>query len=405
MKTEEQFPTNLIERNTYINRIKPFIGKQIIKALTGQRRVGKSYLLFQLIAHIKKTEENPSIIYINLEDLDFAHLLTAKDLNDYILERISSNGKTYVFIDEIQEIEDFEKALRSLVLKENIDLYCTGSNANLLSGELATVLSGRFIEIKIYSLSYSEFLTFHKQKDNEKTLDTYIRWGGLPYLIQLPKNEAVIFEYLKNIYTTIIYRDIVQRFSVRNLRFLEQLVRFLADNTGSLFSAKKISDFLKSQRINIAPNQVQIYLQHLENAFIVHKVERYDIVGKRLFEIGEKYYFENLGIRNAIWGYRIEDRAKIIENVVYNHLTYKGYSVNVGIISTGEIDFVCEKEGEKLYIQVALTLNEAQTINREFGNLLKIKDNYPKIVVTLDDFKGNTFEGVQHQTLRSFLLS
>jgi predicted AAA+ superfamily ATPase len=162
---------------------------------------------------------------------------------------------------------------------------------------------------------------------------------------------------------------------------------------------------LKSQRINIAPNQVQIYLQHLENAFIVHKVERYDIVGKRLFEIGEKYYFENLGIRNAIWGYRIEDRAKIIENVVYNHLKYKGYSVNVGIISTGEIDFVCEKEGEKLYIQVALTLNEAQTIDREFGNLLKIKDNYPKIVVTLDDFKGNTFEGVQHQTLRSFLLS
>jgi predicted AAA+ superfamily ATPase len=403
MSTFKNFPQNLVARDSYINRVKPFIGKQIIKALTGQRRVGKSYLLFQLIEFIQKEDSEATILYINLEDLAFSHLQTAIELNEYVLSNQSTTGKTYVFIDEIQEIQDFEKALRSLVLKENLDIYCTGSNANLLSGELATVLSGRFIEITVYSLSYPEFLIFHKLKDTTKSLEMYMKWGGLPYLIHLPKADEVVFEYLKNIYTTIIYRDIIQRFSVRNIRFLEQLVLFLADNTGSLFSAKKISDFLKSQKINMAPNQVQTYLHHLENAFIIHKVERYDIVGKRVFEIGEKYYFENLGIRNSIWGYRIEDRAKIVENIVYNHLVYKGYKVKVGVIPNGEIDFVCEKEGEKIYVQVALTLNEKQTIEREFGNLMKIKDNYPKMVITLDDFSGNTYEGILHQTLREFL--
>jgi len=403
MSTFKNFPQNLVTRDSYINRVKPFIGKQIIKALTGQRRVGKSYLLFQLIEFIQKEDSEATILYINLEDLAFSHLQTAIELNDYVLSNQSTTGKTYVFIDEIQEIQDFEKALRSLVLKENVDIYCTGSNANLLSGELATVLSGRFIEITVYSLSYPEFLIFHKLKDTTKSLEMYMKWGGLPYLIHLPKADEVVFEYLKNIYTTIIYRDIIQRFAVRNIRFLEQLVLFLADNSGSLFSAKKISDFLKSQKTNMAPNQVQTYLHHLENAFIIHKVERYDIVGKRVFEIGEKYYFENLGIRNSIWGYRIEDRAKIVENIVYNHLVYKGYKVKVGVIPNGEIDFVCEKEGEKIYVQVALTLNEKQTIEREFGNLMKIKDNYPKMVITLDDFQGNTYEGILHQTLREFL--
>lgn len=403
MTTINQIPSGLVTRDAYINRVKPFIGKQIIKALTGQRRVGKSYLLFQLIEFIQLEDKNAKVLYINLEDLAFSHIQNALELSEYVLSNQSELGKTYVFIDEIQEVQGFEKALRSLVLKENLDIYCTGSNANLLSGELATILSGRFIEITVYSLSYPEFLIFHKIKDSKKSLEMYMKWGGLPYLIHLPKQDEIVFEYLKNIYTTIIYRDIVQRYALRNVRFLEQLIRFLADNTGSLFSAKKISDFLKSQRINIAPNQVQVYLHHLENAFIIHRVERYDIVGKRIFEIGEKYYFENLGIRNAIWGYRLEDRAKIVENVVYNHLVFKGYKVNVGVIQSGEIDFVCEREGEKLYVQVALTLNEEQTIEREFGNLLKIKDNYPKMVVTLDEFTGNTYEGVQHLTLQHFL--
>jgi len=398
-----QMPTNVVRRDFYINRVKPFIGKQIIKALTGQRRVGKSYLLFQLIEYIKQEDASATILYINMEDLAFSTIQNAIDLSNYVLSNQSADGKTYVFIDEIQEVESFEKALRSLVLYQNLDIYCTGSNANLLSGELASILSGRFIEITVYSLSYPEFLIFHKVKDTSESLEMYLKWGGLPYLMHLPKRDEIVYEYLKNIYSTIIYRDIVQRFALRNVRFLEQLILFLADNTGSLFSAKKISDFLKSQRINIAPNQVQVYLSHLESAFIIHRVERFDIVGKRIFEVGEKYYFENLGIRNAIWGYRLEDRAKLVENSVYNHLLFKGYKVNVGVIPIGEIDFVCERKGEKLYVQVALTLNEEQTIEREFGNLLKIKDNYPKIVVTLDEFFGNSYHGIQHLTLQQFL--
>lgn len=404
MKTINNFPTSLVFRDTYVNRVKPFIGKQLIKAFTGQRRVGKSYMLFQLMDYIQKTIEDASIVYINLEDLAFSNIRTATELNDYVLQNQAETGKTFLFIDEIQEIKDFEKALRSLVLIDTLDIYCTGSNADLLSGELASVLSGRFIEVTVYSLSYSEFLIFHQLNNSTKSLEMYLKWGGLPYLIHLPKKDEVVFEYLKNIYTTIIYKDILMRYSLRNIRFLELLVQFLADNTSSLFSAKKISDFLKSQQINIAPNQVQVYIHHLVNAFIIHQVVRYDIVGKRVFEIGEKYYFENLGIRNAIWGYRIEDRAKIIENAVYNQLIYKGYKVKVGVLPVGEIDFVCEKEGEKLYIQVALTLNEPQTIEREFGNLLRIKDNYPKLVVTLDEFIGNTYEGIQHKTLKEFLL-
>lgn len=379
--------------------------KNLIKVLTGQRRVGKSYLLFQIMQEISLQTENACILYINKEDLAFSEIETYLDLNAYVQEHQSTTGKTYVFIDEIQDIAEFEKALRSLVLDEQLDIYCTGSNSNLLSGELASFLSGRFIEINIHSLSFTEFLSFHKLPTKPESLEKYMKYGGLPYLIHLPQNEQVIFEYLKNIYTTILYRDIVQRYSIRNATFLEQLVLFLADNTGSLFSAKKISDFLKSQRVHVAPNQVQIYTEYLTNSFIIDKVKRYDIKGKQVFEIGEKYYFENLGIRNGIWGYRPNDRGKIIENIVYNHLKFNEYNVDVGIIHPYEIDFVGEKNGEKIYIQVALSLNDEKTVAREFGNLLKIKDNYPKMVITLDDFTGNSMDGIQHQSLFQFLLT
>lgn len=314
-----------------------------------------------------------------------------------------ANQKNYVLIDEIQDIIDFQTALRSLLLINDLDIYCTGSNANLLSGDIAGFLSGRYIEIILYSLSYPEFIGFHNFKDSSATLEKYLKYGGLPYLKHLPLVDDVVFEYLKNIYATIIYRDIVNRYGVRNVLFLEQLVLFLASQTGSFFSAKKISDFLKSQRINIAPNQVQTYIHHLTSAFIIHKVKRFDLIGKRLFEIGDKYYFENLGIRNALWGYRIEDRGKIIENVVYNHLLYQGYTVKVGTIGDLEIDFVAEKQGEIKYVQVALSINEEKTIEREFGNLKKIKDNYPKLVVTLDEYQGNTHEGIIAINLRQFL--
>lgn len=397
------FSKNIIPRPYYLDKIKPFIGKNIIKVLTGQRRVGKSYLLLQVMEIIKKDDPTAHILYINKEDLAFSFLLSEEDLHTYVLENLKEQQTNYVFIDEIQEVKNFEKTLRSLQLRDNIDLYCTGSNANLLSGELSSLLSGRYMEITVYSLSFPEFLIFHKLEKNEESLGKYMKYGGLPYLIHLPLEEATAFEYLKNIYSTIVYRDIINRYEIRNTKFLEQLVRFLCSNTGSLFSAKKISDFLKSQRINMSPNQVQNYISYLASAFLIHRVERYDMVGKRIFGFGEKYYFENLGIRNGIWGYRVEDEGKIMENMVYNHLLYEGFEVKTGNMDNKEIDFVAQKNNEKLYLQVALTIREKKTLEREFGNLLKIDDNYPKKVITLEGFSGNTYKGIENIKLIDFL--
>jgi len=398
-------PATIVKREDYLKRVLPFIDKNLIKVFTGQRRVGKSYLLFQIMDYLLERDPQAAIVYINKEDIAFSAIQTAQDLHDYVLQQKSNTTKTYVFIDEIQDIENFETALRSLLLHEDLDLYCTGSNAKLLSGDIAGYLSGRAIEMVVYSLSYTEFLVFHSLKDTDKTLEMYFKYGGLPYLKNLVLEEAVVFEYLKNIYNTIVYRDIINRFPIRNVLFLEQLVLFLASNIGSLFSAKKISDFLKSQHINMASNQVQTYSDYLVNAFLIHRVSRYDLIGKRIFETGEKYYFENLGIRNALWGYRLEDRAKIMENVVYNHLLFRGYQVQVGNLGPLEIDFVAQRTGERLYVQVALSINEPQTMEREFGNLKKINDNFPKVVVTLDGFQGNTHEGILTIDLRSFLLN
>lgn len=398
-------PLHVIPRMNYLNKVKPFVNQSIIKVFTGQRRVGKSYLLYQLMDYLKSSQSNPFILYINKEDLAFSTINTALDLVNYVNEHACTTGTTYLFIDEIQDIEDFSSALRSLLLNEKLDIYCTGSNATLLSSDIAGHLSGRFIEINVHSLSYFEFLAFHHATDSDETMEQFIKYGGLPYLRNLPLQDDVVFEYLKNIYNTIVYRDIINRYAVRNVVFLERLVQFLCSTTGSLFSNKKISDFLKSQKINMPPNQVQLYVNYLASAFLIHKVGRYDIIGKRLFEVGDKYYFENLGIRNALWGYRIEDRGKVIENVVYNELLFKGYQVKVGVIGAHEIDFIATKDFEKWYIQVALTINEEKTLTREFGNLLKIQDNYRKTLVTLTPYSGPTYEGIEVLDLRAFCLN
>jgi len=398
-------PQDIHIRSHYLEKVRPFMDQRMIKVITGQRRVGKSYLLFQLINFIRDKKGGLHFLYINKEDLAFSFIKNAADLNEYVLANKAKHATTYVFIDEIQDIADFGTALRSLLLHDDIDLYCTGSNANLLSGDIAGHLSGRYVEVEVYSLAYAEFLSFHHLEDNDHSLDKFMKYGGLPYLRHLELKDEVVFEYLKNIYNSIVYRDIINRYAVRNTPFLEQLVVFLAAHTGSIFSAKKISDFLKSQRIKMAPNQVQTYIQHLVNAFLIHKVARYDLVGKRVFEIGEKYYFENLGIRHGIWGYRLEDRGKIMENVVYNHLLFKGHKVQVGIQGNKEVDFIAEKGGEKMYVQVALSILEPDTMNREFGNLMNIPDNYPKKVVSMQAFSGNTVEGIETQDLRSFLMT
>lgn len=399
-----KIPQNINYRHYYLDKVKPFLGQNILKVFTGQRRVGKSYFLFQLIDLLQK-DNTVKVLYINKEDLAFSFIKNEEDLHQYVIEKKSTTQKTYVFIDEIQDIQNFEVALRSLLLYQDLDIYITGSNANLLSGDIAGHLSGRYVEIVIYSLSYVEFLDFHSLTSSAESIEKYMKYGGLPYLKHLPLEDSIVFEYLKNIYNTIVYRDIINRYNIRNIPFLEQLVMFLAGNIGSIFSAKKISDFLKSQRINMPANQVQVYSHYLNNAFLVHKVPRFDMLGKRIFEIGEKYYFENIGIRNGISGYRIEDRGKIIENIVYNHLLFKGYAVFVGILKTNEIDFIAQKNGEKLYFQVDLTINDSKTMERKFGNLKSIEDNYQKTVITLDSFSGQTHEGIKNISLEEFLLT
>lgn len=394
-----------INRPLYIERIKPFMGKSLIKVLVGQRRVGKSCLLMQLKDLIKAQEPNTQIIYINKEQNEFSFIKNSDDLFNYLKENIKGIGKVALFIDEVQDIESFEVTLRDLASRKNYDIYCTGSNANLLSGELATFLSGRYIEIKVFGLSYAEFLSFNKKADAAETFHEYIKLGGLPYLINLNNEMQVVYEYLTSIYNTILLKDVVGRFNIRNVRFLESLVEFLSDNLGSIVSSKRISDYLKSQKINVSTQVVIDYLGYLETSFLIFKVKRTGIEGKKLFEIGEKYFFEDIGIRNSIVGYKATDIHKILENIVYLHLRMAGYSVSVGVEGQKEIDFIAQKEGDKIYVQVAYLLTNQETINREFGNLLEIPDNFPKYVVTMDELsETSSYKGIIRMHIKDFCL-
>lgn len=397
--------TEYIERPLYIDRLKPFIGKSLIKVLIGQRRVGKSFLLMQVRDLIKKQSPDTQIIYINKEQHEFSKIKNSDDLFLYLKENVKENGKVALFIDEIQDIESFEITLRDLVTRGNYDIYCTGSNANLLSSELATFLSGRYIEIKVFGLSYTEFLVFYNLQDSVATFQNYLKFGGLPYLINLNTEIQVAYEYLTSIYNTILLKDVVTRFKVRNVKFLENLIAFLADNIGSMVSSKKISEYLKSQKINISTQVVIDYLGYLETSFLIFKVKRTGIEGKKVFEIGEKYFFEDIGIRNAIVGYKTSDIHKILENVVYLHLRMAGYSVTVGQEGNKEIDFIAQKSGEKIYVQVAYMLTNEGTINREYENLLEISDNFPKYVVTMDELTEiSTYKGINRMHIKDFCL-
>ncbi len=399
-----KFPKNLIERNHYIKRIEPYMRHNVVKVLTGQRRVGKSYILYQLIHLVMEQNPEANIIYLNMEDFENISLKNAGSLYARIKSLLHDNEMNYIFLDEIQDVDHWEDVVRSLSTDDDNDIYITGSNSKMLSSELSTYLSGRYVEFPIYSLSYTEFLQFHHRKDSDESLRLYERYGGLPYLMNLQLDDDTVNEYLSSIYSTIVFRDIVERYKLRNVDFLERLIEYLAENIGNLFSAKKVSDFLKSQQVKISVSQIQNYLQYLANAFLIHRVERYDLVGKRMFEIGEKDYFENLGLRNNIIGYRINDEGKLLENLVYNHLLFLGYQAKVGFLQQKEIDFVAERNHERLYVQVSLRLDNEATIEREFGNLLSIQDNYPKIVVTRDAFQGNTYQGIRQMSIRELLM-
>jgi uncharacterized protein len=402
IRTFSEYKKPYIKRQQLIKRVSPFIGKDIIKIFTGQRRVGKSYMLFQTGDLILEQFPQANIIYINMELAEFGFIHNNTDLIAYVETKITGN-RDCLFIDEIQDIEQFEKALRSMLARGGIDIYCTGSNAELLSGDIAGYLSGRSLEIEVYSLTYPEFLSFHKLNESRETFLKYLRFGGLPYLIHLSLEDHIIFDYLRNIYATILYKDVVNRYKVRNTHFLEQLVKFLADNTGQLFSAKRISEYLKSQRVNISVQVVLNYLNFLTKSYMIFQVGRSDIRGRKIFETGEKYYFENVGLRNAVIGFRQSDISQILENIVFMHLIAKGYKVTVGNLDEFEIDFVAEKHDEKKYFQVTYLMTDEKTTLRESGNLLKIKDNYPKYIISMDELPASNIKGIMQMNIREFL--
>ncbi len=394
----------IITRPIYLDRLIPYVGKNLIKVLTGQRRVGKSYILKSVAQHIRAINKDANIITIDLEDFAFSHIRDAKTLHDEITTHIKEGQKNYIFIDEVQEVAEFDKVIRSLNLNPANDIYITGSNSKMLSSEIASKLAGRRIEMQVHPLSYPEFLGFQKIEDSDTSLMEYLRFGGLPYLVNLPQRNTWR-EYISGITDAVVYRDIVSRHSLRNNDFLQRLLLFLADNIGQIFTAKKIADYLKSQRISSTVSSVLTYAQYVEEAFIVNRSRRWDIEGKRFFEIGEKFFFEDLGIRNSIVGFRPHDISGLMENAVYNHLRIQGYDVKTGVLTGGkEIDFIAEKDGERKYVQVAMTVADKDTAEREYGNLTTISDNYEKIVVTYRDSFPNTFKGIKTMTLREFLL-
>jgi predicted AAA+ superfamily ATPase len=396
-----------IPRPDYIERILPFIGKGLIKVLTGQRRVGKSYILYQLMDEIAKRYPEIEIIYINKELHEFRHLHNGEDLYHYAAAAKKSGHTNALFIDEIQELKGFETALRSLLAEGGWDIYCTGSNAELLSGELATLLAGRHVEIQIHPLSYREFLRFHGLESSRESLGLYLRFGGLPYLSATGLSETVAFEYLENVRASILLRDVVAREKIRNIDFLETLIEYLADNIGNLFSANNISKYLKSQHVSMPVPTILSYLSALQRAFIVRKTRRTDLKGMKLFEVGEKYYFEDLGLRNAAKGRTSPlEHSKLLENAVFLHLVERGFDVTVGWLDGLEIDFVAEKAGRRLYVQAAYLIVDEATAAREFGNLERIEDNYPKYVVSMDETIGKAeIKGIRQMNIRDFLLA
>lgn len=396
----------IISRPNYIDHVLRFLDKGMIIALTGQRRVGKSYILRQLYQILKDSIPDSNVIYINKEKKQFADIKTDEDLSAYVDRNYLKEAKNYLLIDEVQDIDGFENTLRSLNSDEECQIIVTGSNAKMMSSELSTYLGGRYIDIHVQSLSYREFLEFHKLEDNSESLDKYLSFGGLPHLFRLGlENTDMVWEYIQNIYNTIVLKDVVQRENLRNITLFENLMAFISDNTGQLVSATSLSKYLKSQKVELTPLSAINYLRAASNAYIINKVPRYDIHGKKLLETNDKYYFEDLGLRNLLVGSnRTRDIEKVMENTVYLHLKSLGYKLTVGLLPNGEIDFVAEKNGKTVYFQVAYLIADDKTIEREFGNLLKIQDNYPKYVVSMDSIHGAAnYDGITHLSLRTFL--
>ena len=398
---------DVISRSEYIQRIEHYLGKQTIVVLTGQRRVGKSFVLKDLAQ--RKQLEGGNVIYIDKENKLFDTITNSHELNQYIDAHLVSDTTNYILIDEVQEIKDFEKSVRAYRVEPNCEIIITGSNAELFSADLANRLGGRHHSIYIQSLTYQEFLTFHQLTDSDDSLRLYIEAGGLPGLknYDISDNREVA-DYQKDVFNTVLLKDVILRHKVRNVPFLERLCQFAADNTGKLLSANSISKFVKSKGESATTDLIIRYIGYLTECYVLRQVKRFDIRGKKILENNAKYYFEDHGIRNIVAGTRRDqDIEKVIENIIYQHLVHLGYEVTVGQLLAGEVDFVCTNTAkERMYIQAAYLLSNQDTIQREYGSLRDIKDNYPKYIISMTPLvKRNNDEGIIHLSLREFLIN
>ena len=394
----------LVSRPNYYSKVEKLLGKGILIVLTGQRRVGKSYVMKELVQ--RKQTEDANVIYIDKEKTAFDFIANYKDLVAYIDEQRKPNKHTYILIDEVQEIEEFERGLRNYYDSPEIDIIVTGSNSDTLSSDLATLLSGRYVEIFIQGLSYEEFLIFHQLEDNDDALRKYINYGGLPGLRPMGlEDPEVVRQYLQGVHNTILVKDIVRRKKVRNVPFLENLIKYVGDNIGKPLSATNIQNYMTSNKNEVSKNLILKYLKATTEAFLVHNVTRYNLRGKKLLESNTKYYFGDVGLRNfVVGGRRADDIEKIVENLVYQHLIRLGYKVNVGQMYATEIDFVGTKGDDTIYVQASYLITEESTFEREFGNLQKINDNYPKYVISMTPFLDSSkYEGIIHLPLAKFL--
>ncbi|EKA94493.1 ATP-binding protein [Fusobacterium periodonticum] len=402
----------MTKRELYIEKIKPFIDKDIIKVLTGIRRSGKSVMLKLIMEELKQNKiDEKQFININFENLINRELTTADKLHEYILKKASEiKKKCYIFLDEIQEVKDWEKCINSLRVNEeyDFDIYITGSNAKLLSGELSTYLAGRYVEFVIYPFSFKEFLETLKsiQQDvsTREAFQKYVKFGGMPFLYNLAFEEEASLQYLKDIYSSIILKDITQRNKIRDTDLLERVISYLIMNVGNNFSATSISKFFKSENRKVSVETILNYIKAAEESFLIYRVSRDDLIGKKVLNVNEKYYIADHGMREAILGSNQRDINQIFENIIYLELLRKGYNVRVGKVDNLEVDFVCTKGNEKIYVQVAYLLASSETIEREFTSLEKIDDNYPKYVISMDEFDMSR-NGIKHINIIDFLMN
>jgi len=401
----------MIQRERYLQQIIPLIDKPFIKVITGIRRCGKSYILKQLIELFRAAGiEEQRIIYYNFESLIHIEIDGYLKLYNEIKSKISDNERYYILLDEIQEVPDWEKAINSLLSENNVDLYITGSNSQLLSSELSTYIAGRYVEFQISTLSFEEYLLFKETRlkskvDNiYKEFEIYIRLGGFPSIHIADYEIDTVYKIVNDIYSSVLLRDTIQRFNIRHIELLDRLVKFVFENIGNIFSAKNIADYFKSQQRKIDLNTIYNYLNALEGAFIVQRISRYDIKGKEVLQTNEKYFVSDVSLIYSVLGYRDRFISGILENIVMLELKRRGYKVYVGKNENKEVDFIAERRGEKIYVQVTYKMTEQQTIDREYGAFKSISDNYPKYVVSMDEFWKDNFEGIKHIHIADFLL-